>query len=213
MHFNPVYHNYVTLDHKCIRTSVMFLLIMWQQIILFTSIRSFNLFHIKEQISLQKPHLFYYYAPHLQAVSVVCRSVYFLELLGFHWVPDGRICLAGLRCITGFPLVLLFPVGWCCLDAWGSLFPSLHLGVVPSLWKCWEELWAQCLKQEAKTEYHLWSFLTRIWSVHIKITKTCISTTNHGKTPENSVCTFRTSWSIHAHIIHVYFYLRLRLFI
>lgn len=214
MHFNPVYHNYATLDYKCIQTTVMFSLIMWQQIILFTWIRSFNLFHIKELISLQKPHLFYDYAPHLQAVSVVCRSVYFLELLGCHWVPDGRICSAGLRCITGFPLALLFPVGWCGPDAWGSLFPSLHLGAAPSLWKCWEEPWAQRLKQKAKIEYYLWSFLTRIRSFHIKITTTCISTANHWKRPENCMYIQKLLiYCIYAHIIHVYFYLRLSLFI
>lgn len=200
------------MDYKCIQTSEVFSLIMWQQIIC-SLVSEVSTCFIKEQISLQKPHLFYDYAPHLQAVSVVCRSVYFLELLGCHWVPDGRICSAGLRCIIGFPLALLFPVGWCSPDARGSLFPSLHLGAAPSLWKCWEEPWAQHLKREAKIENYLWSFLTRIRSFHIKITTTCVSTANHWKRPENSVCIFRNSWSIYAHIIHVYFYLRIGLFI
>lgn len=138
--FSPVYHNHgIMWDSKHIQTDRMYSLINnVKQIIEFQSI-------VKTFLGFKTNC-----APHLQAVSVVCRTVYFLELPGCRWLPDGRICSAGVWGIAGSPLSRLVPVGWCRPEARGSPFPSLHLGAAPSLWKCWEGPSAQCLELAVK---------------------------------------------------------------
>lgn len=142
--FSPVYHNHVRFQTHPDR---MYSLINnVKQIIEFQSI-------VKTFLGFKTNC-----APHLQAVSVVCRTVYFLELPGCRWLPDGRICSAGVWGTAGSPLSRLVPVGWCRPEARGSPFPSLHLGAAPSLWKCWEGPSAQCLElavKKKKKEYYL----------------------------------------------------------
>lgn len=135
--------------------SALFIIIMWDSKHIQTD-RMYSLINNVKQIiefqSIVKTFLGFKTncAPHLQAVSVVCRTVYFLELPGCRWLPDGRLCSAGVWGTAGSPLSRLVPVGWCRPEARGSPFPSLHLGAAPSLWKCWEGPSAQCLELAVK---------------------------------------------------------------
>ncbi len=81
--------------------------------------------------------------PHLLAVSVVCRSVWFVELLGCRWPPGGSTCTAGGHRRQGSPLS---PLGWRYPEGWGFPCPHLHLRAAPSPWELQEEHPAQCVK-------------------------------------------------------------------